>query len=142
MHLVAALRKFHAERRGQDSAAAYRGVAGDADFERGGIGHGVLEPARGVTEHGEGVNDERIGGPERDGLSDAGTQAGEARAGELEFDVVARGGLGGVGLHGGVIGVLVFVDGGGEDETRADAANDRGEGERVRERRYEVGVAA
>ena len=41
-----------------------------------------------------------------------------------------------------MIGVLVFVDGGGEDEARADAANDRGEGERVRERRYEVGVAA
>ena len=41
-----------------------------------------------------------------------------------------------------MIGVLVFVDGGGEDETRADAANDRGEGERVRERRHKVGVAA
>jgi hypothetical protein len=41
-----------------------------------------------------------------------------------------------------VIGVLIFVDGRGEYKARADSTNDCGDGDRVRERRNEVGVAA
>jgi hypothetical protein len=46
-----------------------------------------------MAESGERIDDERVGGPEGDGLGDARPEAMKAGAGELEFHVVARGGL-------------------------------------------------
>ena len=46
------------------------------------------------------IEEKRVIGEERDCVLDAGAEAVEAGAGELEFDVVAGFELGGVGLHG------------------------------------------
>ena len=99
--LMTAGGEFFAEGGGENAAAADTRVADDTDLERGEVSHDGLETTRGVAEDGERIDDERIGGPEGDGLGDAGPETVEAGAGELQFDVVARGGLGGVGLHGG-----------------------------------------
>src|SRR5271170_4494255 len=62
---------------------------------------GILKTARSFTELLERVDDDGIIGVESDGVFDSCAKAIEAGAGELEFDVVAGGHLGGVRFHGG-----------------------------------------
>ena len=70
---------------------------------------------------------------------------GVGRRGAEFGDTTVAGEAGGVtdnfSKHG-VVGVLVFGDGRREDDRRAHPADDRGDGERVREGWDEVGVAA